>query len=333
MKKFLIPLLIISIIFIGMKTMLANSWVEIKIPNAMCGDGNDYKIFYQKGDPTKISLELMGGGVCWSDQTCWGPGLRTWIHPIPKMPSYSYLSSNSSPINEFTKIYFPYCTGDVWAGKHTANYSNQGPTHHHGQLNFKKAIEHLEKQNMIDFKEVKSFLLHGSSAGAIGALMNIKEIDRRINPESKKLLIADSPGLHWNKSFWTIFGPDQLLDMQSLLTDSGLPIDIDTGIMAKELNTYCHKFSHWNFSFIQSTEDIVMARLFGNMSYQEHRNNVLGPYGIKETLKQSSNCSGVITEGKGHAYLILKKYSELAKDMDSNESIKDYVDRSIKENL
>lgn len=308
----------------------ANDWVTINIPGASCGDGKDYKIFYAYGDPQKLSIELMGGGACWNESTCWGPNYRTWIHPVPKIPTYSYLTSKSGPLENYTKIYLPYCTGDVWAGNHVARYSKKRQTKHVGSENFKLTVAYLTKNNLIHFKNLDSLLLYGSSAGAIGAMLHLETLNNYVSSHTKKLLIADSPGLHWGSDFWDKFTTPQINDFEYALRSIGMSIDLSTGTLARELDLYCQKYPEWTMNFIQATEDLIMSRLFGNISIKEHRQNVLGPLGMKAKVKETYNCDAQIIDGSGHAFLLTKSSAEEGIDMDTKESIKTQTDRLIK---
>lgn len=325
MKK----LITFAILLLSFST-LANDWIDIKIPNAKCGDGKDYKIFYAYGDKRKVSMELMGGGACWDDSTCWGPNYRTWIHNIPKIPNFSYLTTNEAPNARYTKIYFPYCTGDVWAGTHTAAYSRKRSTLHHGSINFALSLNYLVKNKLIDFATLDSLLLYGSSAGAIGAIIHLDTLNEHLSANTKKLLIADSPGLHWGSDFWDKFTTPQINDFEYVLRNIGMHIDLTSGLLSREIDIYCNKYPSWTMSFIQATDDLIMSKLFGNIDIRDHRRNVLGPNGLKQKVKNTSNCDSQIINGKGHAFLLTKKSAEEGIDMDTHATIKEQVDRLIK---
>ena len=66
------------------------------------------------------------------------PLSRTWLHPIPKIPLFSTISSGYegvSPVSEDTVVYLPYCTGDVFAGSHVAQYQMNLNVRHSGYQN------------------------------------------------------------------------------------------------------------------------------------------------------------------------------------------------------
>ena len=143
----------------------------------------------------------MGGGASLSMSKSWGPNLHTWIHPIPKLPVFSYLTSDEGPLRDNTFIYFPYCTGDVFPGNLKVRYMPLKSTYHYGHPNVELSLEHLKNSKLINFKAADSVVLFGSSAGAIGSLVHRANIEPYLKPGIKKLLIADSPGLYFAGNF------------------------------------------------------------------------------------------------------------------------------------
>ena len=120
-------IILILCILASVQSAYAREWREIIIPGAFCGDGSPYKVFLDKRSHKRMLIEFMGGGACWSDDTCRGYNLRTWIYNIPKVPQFSVLMSDieGSPWSKHSVLYFPYCTGDVHAGNHVATYEGK----------------------------------------------------------------------------------------------------------------------------------------------------------------------------------------------------------------
>ncbi len=311
--------------------VFAREWETVYIPDANCGDGLPYKVFVKPGKKTKLAIEFMGGGACWSLRTCWGPTLTTWIHPIPSLPAFSYLTTDESPIEDHTFVYFPYCNGDVYAGNHSTRYLPLKNTYHEGKRNVYLALDHLKENRKVDFKKANSVIIYGSSAGAIGSLLHRKKIETYLKPNIKKLLIADSPGLHYGKDFWKKFPDEFIADFKDAFAPVGVKVNVNEGLIAPQFKNYCKNATDWNIGFIQTTRDVIMSKMFGEISQDEHRDLVLGPKGIQNTLKNSENCSTHISEGIGHMLLILPDVAKDSFDMKTGESAKDYVDRLITE--
>ncbi|MGE3611295.1 MAG: pectin acetylesterase-family hydrolase [Bacteriovoracaceae bacterium] len=304
-------------------------WDVREIPGAKCGDGTPYKIFYKKGNSSKVAIELMGGGACWDLATCWGPNLRTWIHQIPAIPAFSYLTTSDSPIKNHTLVYLPYCNGDVFIGRHIADYSSKLKTYHHGYLNVIKTFEYLKDEKLISFEKLDQFIFYGSSAGGIGALFHTKTAEKYLSPQTKKLLIADSIGLHFGKKFWEKFPQKFINDFKSSFDEIGMNVDFTDGFVAPELRHLCQRSSDWQMGFIQTTRDIVMSLIFGNISQKEHKSLVLGQDGIKNLFKSSRNCKSLIPDGQGHAILIIPQVAKYEKDMSTGVSAIEFVNQLI----
>lgn len=310
---------------------LARDWETVYIPDAQCGDGIPYKVFVKPGKKSKLAIEFMGGGACWSLSTCWGPNLHTWIHPIPSLPAFSYLTTDESPIADHTFVYFPYCNGDVYAGNHVSSYLPLVNTYHEGKKNVYLALDYLKATNKVEFKKANSIVVYGSSAGAIGSLLHRKKIESFLKPNIKKLLISDSAGLHYGKDFWKKFPDEFVDDFRSAFAPVGVKVDTSTGLIAPQFKNYCKKASDWRIGFIQTTKDVIMSKMFGEISQEDHRKLVLGPKGLEQTLNDSENCFTHISEGVGHMLLILPDVAKDSYDTKSGESAKDFVDRLITE--
>jgi len=329
LKNKLLSLFILGGISTG---AVAARWEKIKVPGALCGDGSQYHFFFREGDPKRVSVELMGGGACWDKESCWGPDVDTYIHYLPRLKSYSYLTGRRSPVRSFTQVYFPYCTGDVWMGAHVANYEGK-QTYHFGRRNLELSLAYLRESNRVKFSRLQNFLLYGSSAGAIGALIHTATFEGLLNPKTKRLMLADSPGLHWGKNFWKKFTPKLLWDFAFAFTPVGLEFNSNDGLVAPQLKNYCARQSDWKMGFIQSTRDKAMSLRFGNISQDHHRELVLGPNGIRNTLRNSPNCQTEVVEGQGHMLMILPRVLNRVWDEETGISGREFVDDLIEDSF
>lgn len=288
--------------------IFARDWQKIKIPGAKCGDGADYSIFLDQKDQTKVMFELMGGGACWSFSTCYGPNVRTWIYPIPELPAFSRLTlekSGSHPFTNHTVVYFPYCTGDVHSGNHIAEYLPGIKTYHTGYKNFQLALAYLNEKKLIKFSQIQDFVMWGASAGAIGSLVHSKNVEAYLPESSHKTLIADSPGLHFGKTFWNKFTPETVGDFQTAFAKVGLFFDPHDGMIAPYMGPVFDQLSSWNIGILQSTKDIIMSSVFGDLSPDEHERNVLGAHGLPEIAKGYGNVNVWIPRSRMHTFLLI----------------------------
>lgn len=293
---------------------LARDWVKVNIPGAKCGDGLGYYVFYSPRNSKKLFTEFMGGGACWNLSTCFGPNLRTWMHPIPELPSFSVLTSDDKELTPFvnhSSLYFPYCTGDVHSGDHSIDYKFGVTAHHRGYSNVTKAIEYLKEREIIQFDQLEEFILFGASAGAIGSLVHTKSFSPELNSNTKKILISDSPGLHFGKNFWNKFTDKMILDFNKTFQKVNLNIDFSDGMIAHEAEFVCNYLSEWKIGFLQGSKDLVMSKVFGNISPDEHRNYVYSSRGIYEVTKNTPNCAAFTPDTKMHTFLLIEKSANI----------------------
>lgn len=306
----------------------ARDWEKIDIPGAICGNGQPYSVFVDKKDAEKLLVEFMGGGACWSEETCYGDNQLTKITPLPGLPRTSRIAqeAEANPWNEHTALYFPYCTGDVYAGFHATSYRANVPLYHHGYTNVVLALQYLQQQNIISFNQVNNVLLWGASAGALGALIHSETLDAYLDPGARRTLIADSPGLHFGKSFWRKFTDALNHDYEASLGKINLTYSIDDGFIAPRFGPVFLKLDKWHVGILQSTQDMVMSALFGNITPMEHRKLVLGPQGIPMVAQPYLNVKTWIKDGITHTFLVKQKSSVLT-DM-KGETAWDFATRT-----
>ncbi len=286
---------------------LAN-FETIKIPGAVCGNGGSFSVFYKKGHSDKLAIEFMGGGACWSASTCYGPNFRAWFHQLPKAVTKASLAANGSkeetPFFDHSFLYIPYCTGDVFAGKHTAKYRFGIKAHHQGYTNIKKVFDHLIKKKIINPENVTDLGLFGASAGALGALIHGKNIEARFPNALKKTLIADSPGLHWGEEFWEKFSPKMLKDIIDALAGVNLEIDTHDGFIAELLPDVCALYQDFNIGFLQGSKDVVMTLLFGNITAKDHEDLIYSEQGLYGVTQRIRNCKAWVPSTHMHTFLL-----------------------------
>jgi len=280
-------------------------WVKVPIPGAVCARGEPYHVYLKYRSPEKMTIGFQAGGACWSFSTC------SHLSPLAKLSPKRGVDPDGAlkapdlrdtVMSDSSMIYFPYCTGDVFTGMHVADYGRFS-INHFGAENVRKTMMFLKEESYFDFNRVNRLIQYGSSAGAVGAIAHIRLMENYFPNASSKVLLADSPGLHWGKKFWNRFESFYRADMIAGLEAAGALIDDEDGNVAKNIDVFCNSNPSWNIGFLQSTKDIVMSLVFGQVNPWKHRKKVLGPEGLFQTIKtKTKNCSVYLNDGFLHIF-------------------------------
>lgn len=289
-------------------TAEAREWQKIAISGASCGDGKPYSVYLSRKDPSKIALELMGGGACWSFATCFGPSPLAWIHDLPVIEKSGFVSDDpaKSPVADYTLVYFPYCTGDVHLGAHVASYLGAS-VHHVGRPNLEKALEQLTLKEGLALGSASHFVAYGYSAGGLGALASLSLFEKYLKSGKPKLkaVLADSPGLHFGSSFWEKFTKEELADYAAAMRQFGYELREGDGNLAPIVPTLCKMYPDWRVGVLQASRDIIMSALFGGMTPDEHEKTIYGPTGLYQlTVDPSDNCAAWVPHSDMHMFLV-----------------------------
>jgi hypothetical protein len=292
---------------------------KILIPGAVCGNGDPYLVFMDKKRNSKWLFEFRPGGACWNKETCFGPIPRAFPLFSPKGLLLKSVFSRKRKTQNFlsghSQVIFPYCTADIYAGTHRAFYGTKD-IFHHGRINIEKSLKYLAEKGHLDWSKVKDLFVFGSSAGAFGTLIHLPHFDDLMpkGPSLKRTLILDSPGLHFGDHFWEKFTPEFRNDFEKAFSKYGIENGFEDGNLAKFFRPICQKYPHWNVGVIQSSRDIVMSRLFGNISQSDHESLIFSPNGLYESTAKSPNCSSWISKNMLHGYLFFAPFRWLKID-------------------
>jgi hypothetical protein len=301
-------------------------WRKIEVPGAVCGDGKPYPIFVSAGDPERIAFDVMGGGACWDAVTCYALP-DTWVHPIPApIDPGGFVSADParSPVAGYTMVYFPYCTGDVHLGSHVARYLPGVDFHHAGATNFRAALSALKEDGAVDLEHARQFVMMGYSAGALGALSHVFDVEPLVRQVPDKVLIADSPGLHFGNTFWDKFTPALIHDFTVAMGRVGLRITPGEGNLSSLVPLVCHQLPDWRVGVLQGSRDVVMSSVFGAISPDDHERMVYGSNGVFElTRDPMDNCSAWVPRTEMHTFLVTDQTAAIRAS--TGDSAVDYI--------
>ena len=153
-------------------------WIEIEPGgDTICARGTPYRFFARGGDPSRVIIDVQGGGACWSESTC-GFADSLFSDSTGSLEGFSgaiadgTLSGIFDPDDEtfadWTIVHVPYCTGDVHWGDARVDYGDGLTIEHRGFVNAQAALGWVYSR----YPGAERILVSGCSAGAYGAVLH-----------------------------------------------------------------------------------------------------------------------------------------------------------------
>jgi cysteine-rich repeat protein len=234
----------------------ALEWVYVEVPGTRCMDGSTggFGISHNP-DSANVMIYLEGGGACFND-TC---DFTAFNLPfIPPSDGIFSRSNNNNPVNDWTMIYVPYCTGDIHAGDGEAELG--------GQLRQFRGYSNITKylQQWVPSFATQRVLLAGISAGGFGAALNATQVADAYG-EQVELTVIDDSGPPLSNAviapcLQTIFRETWNLEATVL---AGCPTcdpnDFATGLIDHVLTNY----PHIRFGVFSNTADQIIRTYMG----------------------------------------------------------------------
>ena len=169
-------------------------WVEVTLDGdkwgTLCGDGSPYVFHIRlapEGEPLdRVLIGLQGGGVCvfeddCSDKLASNPGLFTASDDLPFGAAIASTDPDVSPFANWTHVYMPYCTQDVFAGGGVVEEMGDVSVPRYGAVNVRAALrifrdmlwQTMDAEGGDGFRPDEIITLFGGwSAGAYGSMYN-----------------------------------------------------------------------------------------------------------------------------------------------------------------
>ncbi|MCH7788969.1 MAG: hypothetical protein IH940_05955, partial [Acidobacteria bacterium] len=98
----------------------------------VCTDGSEYIYFSRTNNPEKVLLYYQGGGACFSEEMCdfnsgsYDATIDPDEHPSDPGSGIFELDNPNNPFADWSIIFMPYCSGDVFLGDTTNDYDDDG---------------------------------------------------------------------------------------------------------------------------------------------------------------------------------------------------------------
>jgi len=155
----------------------AAAWQRI-VPggDCQCADGSEFAFWDRRADPTKVVFYLDGGGVCTDATTCAftesAPGESDFYNwsvegENPESPGGGILDVDraDNPFADYSFIYVPSCTGDVYLGDVTREYSPELTVEHKGYVDGTAALTYLAEH----YPDATQVVIVGKTGGSVAA--------------------------------------------------------------------------------------------------------------------------------------------------------------------
>lgn len=153
-----------------------------------CGDGSAYAFWIRlapAGHPVEnVVLQMQGGGACIFEDQCASvsPGLLRALDNVSPANAGGIMANDPTvnPFANWTKVYLPYCTQDIFIGGGITNTWPTVTVHRWGAVNTRAALRYLRdvlwRELDLDSEGYRhdrvKMLFGGTSAGGYGALYN-----------------------------------------------------------------------------------------------------------------------------------------------------------------
>lgn len=226
--------------------------------DCQCSDGSAYKLWVHEGSPDKVVLFLQDGGACFSAETC-DPeaGLyNTSLFEVPPGTAGIFdFDDERNPFADWSVVYAPYCSGDVFMGNATTEYAPGLTIQHKGYANGNAALDHLAAT----FPDATEIAVVGESAGSVAVPLYAGLAADRF-PDARITGIADGSGSYPDDPAVT----DLLADVWD--TGSVMPNwPENAGLTAEQWSSFPGLFVQAG----RHDPDIVLAR--HDYAYDEHQ--------------------------------------------------------------
>jgi hypothetical protein len=248
-----------------------------------------YKAYIRKQgrDPKKLLIFFDGGGSCWDPNTCIGsvltenPLFTFNVDTLDELKkeggvARSCEENQHNPFCDYTQVFIPYCTGDVFWGSNDTEYEydtdGNGDVetyiiHHRGYDNFRAVLDWLsDNLTQMPEKVVVAGASAGGGYGAIGAFPAIKEV---FSGSTKTYLLIDSSNGVINQDFFNRalamdgkWGIKNLPDYLQVAITSSTP---DT-LFVNMLNELANNYPESRIGQYTAAWDVVQVGLLNIMS-------------------------------------------------------------------
>ena len=204
------------------------AWQQVRPGGrTLCGRGGPFAFWARLASPERLLVYLEGGGFCWDYRSCLPTASLFKDHVTDKEnpglrgAGVLDVTDHRNPFHDWSVLYVPSCTGDLYAGDSTRTYrSADGRTltvHHRGHANVSAALDWIFQRVPRPHRVVVA----GCSAGSVGSILHAPRIIEQY-PDAGVAQLGDSLGYLFSKPGelrpWPAYAllPDQIPTVRAL---------------------------------------------------------------------------------------------------------------------
>lgn len=248
-------------------------WTWVDFPGTRCLDGSATGLGVNLSPTSKkVAIFLMGGGACFDAATCFtvanasgykAPSFQSDVDSGLLARGAFNRDDPDNPFRDWSYVFVPYCTGDVFAGDNPDGYNG---FQHFGYPNMGRYLDRL----VPTFRDAEQVVLSGSSAGGVGAAFNFDRTQQAFGDVPVTLL--DDSGIVLGDDYMKPCEQARWRDEWNL--DQSLPPDCedctlpDGGGLVNLARFLAGKYPHRRMGMIASLQDKTF-RLFFSYGYSE----------------------------------------------------------------
>lgn len=167
-------------------------WEQVDVGgDCQCSDGSAYNLWVHEGSSQKVVLFLQDGGACFSAETC-DPDNQLYNTAVFEGPGTAGIfdfDDERNPFADWSVVYAPYCSADVFLGNATTEYADGLTIQHKGYANGTAALDHLATT----FPDATEVVVVGESAGSVAVPLYAGLAADRL-PDARITGLADGSG-------------------------------------------------------------------------------------------------------------------------------------------
>jgi hypothetical protein len=178
----------------------AVAWQQVRPGDrTLCGRGGPFAFWARLASPDRLLVYFEAGGFCWDYRSCLPTASLFKDHVTDKENpglrgrGILDLTDPRNPFHDWSVLYVPSCTGDLYASDSTRVYRSADgrmlTVHHRGHVNANAALDWIFRR----VPRPDRVVVAGCSAGSVGSILHAPRIIEQY-PDARVTQLGDSLG-------------------------------------------------------------------------------------------------------------------------------------------